>query len=247
MPEVDEQALKRAEIAARERQDFTDQQNELMGNETGRRARFLGGANARTARLEKERKDRVFRDLLDRLLDDPEYRALYEELGRELSSAEFEADDAISDLEQKLADVRNQIDALENAAARGPDGQPVFKTADGRVVAVDGQELPPEIADGIIWPANAPTAEDYFTLQQNQRDLTDLLDQWRTYRFEVLGDIRDRYDDREKPMTKDDYRNDLARIQDAVPDMSKVELVSVDVKAPEAVPLVNATLPMTLN
>lgn len=205
------------------KEDLDDLQRELSGQDGARVQRFLRDDDPRSREGRRKKAERRFRDLLERLLDDPEYRALYEQLGNELSSAEYDADSAISDLEQKLADLQIQIDALENAAARGPDGQPVFKTADGRVVSADGQALPREIADGIIWPANAPTAEDYFALKQSHRDFTDLLDQWRTYRFDVLGDIRDRYDDRDNPMSKDDLRDAIQRIEDLRPAPASLE------------------------
>lgn len=84
------------------RRDFDDQQNELAGRENGRMARFGVGISRAQKLKEKERKERAYRDALDRLLLDPEYRKLYEELGDKLGAAEFEADIEIARLQEQL-------------------------------------------------------------------------------------------------------------------------------------------------
>lgn len=198
--------------AHRQRQDFEDQQNELAGRETGRRARFGVGVSHAHEIKEKERKERAFRDALDRLLLDPEYRRLYENLGTRLSNAEREADTAIESVQRQLQQAQDDINAMEDKAARDPSRQAVFRYADGRVVNADGEELPPEIAEGIIWPDNAPSAEDYFAAKDRRDALADHLASWHTYRIDVLGDIRHRYDSDPASMDKDDLQHELDRI-----------------------------------
>lgn len=220
MTRPEDDATDRERLAARRRQDFEDQQNEIMGNETGRRTRFLGGQGPRLARVEKERKERAFRDALERLMQDREYRRLHEDLGTRLSVAESATDGRIEAVSGQLASIDRILSELEGRAARGPDRQPVFRFADGRVVDAGGRELPAEIAEGIIWPPDAPDAETYFGARTQRRNLADALDQWQTYRTDTLGGIRDRFEDRDQPMTKEEMRDALERIQSSVPNAS---------------------------
>jgi len=153
-----------SDIAAEKRaQDFVDLQHELRGEDIGRLRRFLSPDDVRApeAQRKKRARDALRRQLVELLLD-PAYRALYTAVGTRLSEAEVQADRAIVRVEAQLLDAVQAIEEMENAAARGPDGQPVFRYADGRVVTADGEELPPEIAAGIVWPPHAPSAEAYF-------------------------------------------------------------------------------------
>ncbi|GLO71329.1 hypothetical protein MACH17_28460 [Phaeobacter inhibens] len=215
-----------AQVAARQRVDFADQQHEVAGLETGRRARFLGGQTGHAAQLKKDRDERAFRDVLEMLLQDPEYRALYEELGETLGAAEQNADGVIADLEAELADLQRDLDQMLEAAPCLPNGARVFRFGDGRVMDELGQEVAPEIAEGIIWPPDAPSAEAYLANRDRQVALNDLLEQWQGYRNDTLGGIRDRYDDRDDPMDKDDLRDAIEQVQDATPRLSTVNIPS---------------------
>lgn len=203
-----------AHTAAKRQLDFDDLQREVSGQEAGRMRRFLSSGDPRAMSNEKKKaKEQAYRDLLDQLLQDPEYKALYIELSDKLGTAERDADTAIEMIQRQLQLAEQAILNMETAAAKGPDGNPVFRYADGRVVNADGEDLPPEIAEGIQWPDNAPSAEDYFTAKRQRDDLAVHLDNLHTYRNEVLGDIRHRYDDRENPMSKDDMRDALQTIE----------------------------------
>lgn len=198
--------------AEKQQRDFDDLQNEPSGADTGRIARFLPEAQRGKGSDEKKAKDRAFRDLLDKLLLDPEYRALYEELGTRLRNAEMEADNAIASMRLALAQANKKISEMEAKAGRDPNGQIVFSYADGRVVNADGEDLPPEIAEGIVWPDGAPSAEAYFAVKQRRDDIETRLGELNVYRNDVLGSIRNDYDNRENPMTKDDFEAALQRI-----------------------------------
>lgn len=206
-------SLDRAKDAdARRRLDELDYNDAISGQDSGRMGRF-GGMSRKRDEQEKKKAEKAFRDALEQLLQDPEYRALYEELGSRLASAEIEADTVIADLEATLQDLDAQIADMEARAAKGPDGNPVFKLDDGRVVDTSGEDLPPEIADGIIWPPNAPSGDDYFDIKTRRSDNADLLTRWLDYRHDTLGGIRDRYDDRENPQVIDGLRGDLDAIE----------------------------------
>lgn len=167
---------------------------------------------------EREKKARAYRDALDRLLiSDPEFRPMYEELGAKLHEAETGADNNIADLEAALLGQQAINQGMRDAAAKLPGGKAVFRYADGRVIDEDRNGAPPEIADGIIWPESAPSAEDYFTGLQREADIRTSLEDWRTYRNDTLGGIRNSYDDREIPMSKDEMRDALEEIEAARP------------------------------
>lgn len=217
-----------------ERDDYN---NAIAGRETGRMVRFGAKSKAQTE-ADQRKAERVFRDALDRLLADPEYRALYEQLGERLDDAERAADQMLAEIQAALDAIDEQIADMEARAARGPDGQVVFRTADGRVVNASGEELPPEIADGIIWPPNAPSAEDYFRTRERRSDLASQLEDWQSFRNDTLGDLRDRYDDRDNPMSKDDLRDALDAIEQSTPTISGL---SIEPAAAEEQPGVQAT------
>lgn len=160
-----------SELEKRKRRDFEDQQNELAGRETGRMARFGVGAARAQEIKERERKERAYRDALDRLLaTDPEYQELYENLGDRLGEAEVMADQTIEAIRTALA---TQQIVNQDMRDRAPkiDGKAVFRYADGSVVDEDGNEVDPIIAAEIIWPDNAPSAEDYFAGVERESDM----------------------------------------------------------------------------
>lgn len=202
-----------------ERDDYN---NAIAGRETGRMLRF--GARSRAqAEADQRQADRAFRDALDRLLADPEYWALYEHLGEQLDEAERNADQVLADIQGALDALDDHIAEMEARAAKGPDGQPVFKTVDGRVVNSLGKELPAEIADGIIWPPNAPSAEAFFGARERRDDLSSQLLEWQGYRNDTLGDLRDRYDDRGNPMTKGELEDALEALDATRPPEISIE------------------------
>ena len=212
----------------KKRLDREDYGHELAGVETGRMQRFGVGAARAIAAKEKERHERAFRDALERLLRDPEYRRLYETLGERLGAAEIEADTAIALIQEQLRQADEKIAVMESNAARDPDGRLVFRSADGRVVYADGSGVQDQIAEGIIWPENAPSAEDYFAAKKHQADLEASLEDWFVYRNDVLGGIRDRSDDPDDPF------EDKGALQDALERIEKLrpELATTTVEQP---------------
>jgi len=212
--------LEAMRAAEKRQRDFDDLQNEAAGNETGRITRFLNADDERSVegkRRKREKQEAADRRFMD-LMKDPEYAALYHDLGDKLRDAETGADQTIAAIQAQLRTIERDIEDMEARAAKGPDGAPVFRTADGRVVNADGEELPPEIAAGIVWPDNAPSAEDYFAARAEQDAVEAKLSDWQNYRNDVLGDIRHRYDDEDNPMEKDDLREALEAIEDARPE-----------------------------
>lgn len=211
----------------RRRLDLQDYGNEIAGVETGRMTRFGIGAARKLELKEKERSERVYRNALDRLLLDPEYRRLYEQLGERLTTAETDADTAIAMIEEQLHLAAHKIEVMESAAARDPEGRLVFQYADGRVVYADGSEVPAEIAAGIMWTDVAPSAEDYFAAKVRYTEWQVRLAEWQAYRNEVLGDIRDRYDDPDNPF------EDTNALEDALDDIEESRPAEFNTEAPK--------------
>lgn len=202
----------------RKRLELQDHGHELAGLETGRMTRFGVGTALAQNLKEKERTERAYRDALDRLLaTDPEYRELYEELGQKLGDAETAADQTIKAIQAAL---QAQQDANQDMRDRAPkiDGKAVFRYADGRVVDEDGNEIDASIAAGIIWPDDAPSAEDYFAGVERADALRTSLDEWRGYRNGTLGDIRNRHEDRDNPPDKDSLKEDIDVIASGAPE-----------------------------
>ncbi|MGH1417093.1 MAG: hypothetical protein ACRBB0_26655 [Pelagimonas sp.] len=237
-----------AKAADKRQLDFDDLQREITGQDGARMKRFLSSDDPRSMTAEKKRqKERAFRDLLDRLLEDPEYRALYEDLGNKLRDTETQTDTAIALVEAKLQDADQLIDDMERRAAKDPDGRPVFRYADGRVVDANDEELPPEIAAGIQWPDNAPTAEDYFIAKSRRNDLAAHLEELQSYRNDVLGNIRHRYDDRDNPMSKEDIREALEEIETSSPNFVGLNRTGENLGAPNALVVSASLIPNALN
>ncbi|MEL6646275.1 MAG: hypothetical protein AAFQ05_01000 [Pseudomonadota bacterium] len=218
------------------REDAEDLQRELAGVVGPRHQRFGVGRLQKEAVESRKRAEETTRDLAT-LLQDPAYRALYLQLGNTLSDAEQEADATIERLEAQLLQIDDDLANMEAEAAKGPDGQSVFRYADGRVVNAQGREIAPEIAAGIIWPSGAPTAEAYFTALDRRDALEDHLEEWRVYRSGTLGAIRDRYEDEADPMAEVDIQEALDQIDHARPILpAEADPPLASEAAPEVVP-----------
>lgn len=219
-----------SDIDTQRKRDFDDLQHEISGVDNGRMKRFLNAADERTpeGRRKKREQERIRQRLADLLLD-PVYARLHHQLGDKLSRVETEADSALATLQRQLAEVDQALADMEDRAARDPNGKPVFRYADGRVVYEDGSEVPDEIAEGIVWPPNAPSAEDYFALQTQRAQIEERLMEWDSYRNEVLGPIRDRYEDEDSPFQSP------GALRDALDDIERHRppSVSIETSVPE--------------
>jgi len=211
-----------SDVEAKRQRDFDDLQHELRGEENGRMRRFLGPEDARTPEGRRKKREQD-RRTLERLMQDPEYARLYGMLGDRLGDAEAQADAALVSIQQMLDQLRDDISAMEAAAARTPDGRNVLQFEDGRVVYSDGSEVPPAIAEDIIWPESAPSAEDYFAARRDEQAFLKALQGWTEYRYETLGRLRDRFDDEANPMSKDELEAALREIEAARPSLTAIE------------------------
>jgi hypothetical protein len=137
------------------------------------------------------------------LATDPEYRAAYEATLDTLTEAEAEADQKIADLEAKLQNQNEQLDALTRSAAVLPDGTKVFRAVDGTVWSEDGQDVS-NLATHIEWKGNEPSLEDYLRQREKAAELQTQLDAWRHYQVDVLGGARERLSNPDAPPRKEE-------------------------------------------
>lgn len=229
-----------------ERRDFEDQQNELAGRETGRRARFGVGTTQTQATKEREKKERAYRDALELLLlNDPEYRALHKALGDELSNAETHADTRIATLQTSLSAQLRKIQSMRDKAPK-IDGKAVFPTSDGRVVDEDGIEIMGVDVADINWPEGSVSAEAYEVALDHESALQSELSDWTNYRNDTLGEIRNRHEDGENPTSKEQMEQDLQTIQSTTERLTASSVIEAIVPDVSAQPVADVTLPMSL-
>lgn len=198
-------ALQGAKVRA---EDFQRHQDAVAGRETG-----YGNKHHRTDRnadagLKRRSKTATALDAL--LASDPEYAARFREFGDFLGKAENATQAALDRAE-------SEFDNLMDRAVRLPDGRAVFRNDNGQVITEDGKVVDPETSDGIAWPDNAPSYEDY---QRQRKELEDL----RRYQADVLGVARERYDDEDNPMSSEEFEEWEKRIQQEAP--TSIELKS---------------------
>lgn len=232
------------DIDVKRQRDFDDLQHEIRGDDNGRMQRFLHPEDDRTPEGKRKKREEV-RRAFERLMRDPDYARLYGVLGDRLGNAEAHADATLDEIQRRLDQVERESLQLEDRAARAPNGRLVFQFADGRVVYADGSDVAPEIAEGIIWPEDAPLAETYFAVKAQEHALKERAEDWTAYRYGVLGRIRDRYDDQADPMSKEDLKEALAEIERLRPELATKDVprAFADPQAPAA----TMAMPTTLN
>ncbi|WP_299867658.1 hypothetical protein [uncultured Roseobacter sp.] len=222
------------EIAATQRREFDDLQNEIAGRETGRRARFLrDGPGSETAK--KKERDAQHRELtrLAQLLNDPIYRAKYDSVLQLLSDAEQATEAAIDHLETQIDAAQSEINGMMNNAARLPDGTRVFRDADGVVRREDGSAVEDHLAETILWTGNEPSFEDVLDAKGRLDDLQAALDAANGYQNNVLGPARDRITDPDNPPSLDDLDDIENDIQSKMPKVVQEHLPQAETAAPD--------------
>lgn len=194
--------LERKADAARQAQDRDDFNNEHAGRDTGRMARFLPGDAAVQRQVEAKRRRREqFLNELQRLLADPVYAERYRTFGVLLDDAGAWAAERKTALQSALADAHANAGTLLDGAARLPDGRRVFRHADGSVIDENLNAVTDIDAAAVIWPEDAPSAEEYIAARQREAELQAALDGHEAWEVDVLGRARDRYEDPDNPIT----------------------------------------------
>ena len=190
-------------------QNLDDLNNELRGTDVGRMSRFLSPEARDIIKGDRKGKnnlrDVVHQTMLDILLQDDEYRQLYDDAMDRLRDLEDATQRALDEALIEQAKSQEQLrETLDRAAML--DGQRVFKDARGRVWTEHDQRVKQSDADRIEWQGNEPSREDY----QADRDSADAtqrrVDDIRAYQTDTLGGARERLTDKDNPLTKDELK-----------------------------------------
>ena len=210
--------IETAAAEKRRMQDFDDLQNELSGNEVGRVSRFLS-PEARAALIAKRNGSSTSAlsalDVL--LLNDPVYAQAYSDTMGALENAEQATaralDKAITNVEKSEAAL---ADTLERAA-RLPNGTQVFRNGQSQVWTEDDIRVDDDQADAIEWRGNEPSREAYLEQRNESQNAKAAVTEILTYQTDVLGRIRDKMSDADKPATTDDMEKFQAEIRENQP------------------------------
>ncbi len=183
--------------------DFKDQQDELAGRENGRMKRFLS-PEARPEVQEEKRREAAYRSMLDYLLlNDPEYRALYEKVRDRLAEIDHAVAEALQEVNERIARMEEEAHTL--------NGKKVFFSRDGkRAYTEDGEEVSAADVGRITRNDDASTWEDYGAAKKEREGIT-------RYQDDVLNPTRDRLEDKENPPSKDDLEGMLEDMEKQAP------------------------------
>ena len=141
----------------RRRQDFDDLQNEFAGRDTGRMQRFLSRDAFDQMDRRKAKEREVVRNLLQILLEDPVYRDRYERVRGALDKVAAATEKAVARLKEQFIVAEHELAAIQDRAARLPDGSRVYRDADGVVRREDGSIVDLALVATIRSPVMEPS------------------------------------------------------------------------------------------
>lgn len=208
----------------RRQRDHDDLQNEIAGRETGRARRFLPD-DARTAEGARKRRERLAAETqLVLMLRDPVYRERYEAVSAALSTATQSADAVLARLEEQILAAEIALDAIQEKAARLPDGTRVYRDAHGVVRREDGSAVDDTLVATIIWTGNEPSFEAFTAARDHLAGLEASRDEVTDYQNNVLGPAHDRITDEHNPPSLDELDDILNDVEKRMPDAVSREL-----------------------
>lgn len=218
-----------------------DYNHELSGVDVGRQQRFFNKENTVTQE-EKRRKasDRIQQlTALQALLNsDPEYAKLYNDVTKLLSEAEIKADNVLEICREKLehAERMNQ-ENLDNAT-RLSGGRRVFQGEDGAAYDENDQLIDPDIAEGIVWKKFSPSRDKFKTDKEFLNESQSAYDKAYHERYSILGEIRDKIENEDNPLQKDE----LNKIRDYLVDKPYIGSENqIDANVVESIPETEST------
>ncbi len=224
------------------KQDFDDLQNETADRDVGRHSRFLNEGE-RTAEIKRKKRDeeRAFRTQLERLMQDPVYRAKYVDVMDGLRKAEQTTDAALERIAQTIRALEQDIQDMEDRAARLPDGTLVFRDANGVVRRADGSAVEDHLVETILWTGSEPGFEDYVDARNRLNDIKDSQSEVERYRDDTLGSARDRLTDPDNPPSLDELDGIQDGFMAAMPD--EVRNALPNEASPPQADLTNVSIP----
>lgn len=208
------------ERAVKERQRdqaLVDLDHETAGVDVGRIARHLGSENnPRNIKSKQERADKQFRTMLDLLLLDAEYRALYEDALKRLGDLENATQRAIEKAEQEITQAQQDLqDILDRAPTL--DGVRVFKDEDGNVWTEHGARVKDQDAERIEWRGDEPSHEEFLAGNSNLEQKILAHKELLEYQTDVLGAAREKLTDENNPLKKDELSGFIQDLENGAP------------------------------
>lgn len=148
--------------------------------------------------------DEIIRSLAE-LMRDPAYVQRREEFRGFLDRTREWVADSVAAARDVLGTIEDTLSDMLDNAPRLPGGGPrVFRFADGRVIDEHGNMIDPAEVEGVIWPENARSAEDYVAALRQREAWTTHLERLERFRVDGLGRAQDRFEDQRNGMTSDE-------------------------------------------
>ncbi|MEO1018069.1 MAG: hypothetical protein AAFY56_10290 [Pseudomonadota bacterium] len=196
-----EDALERRQI------ESDDLNREIAGTQHSRHLRFL---NAYDDEIDPRgrRRDRAGTSdghitMLQMMLADPAYLALFEATSEKLRDAETTTSEALDHAQAGMSEAQTAFDDLKENANQLSDGTRVYRDADGNVKREDGSlVIGPEL-DEIVWKENGPKYEEFLAKQQALQDARNRYEELLQIQV-LLGGYRDQLEDPDNPLTADE-------------------------------------------
>ncbi|MEM0989029.1 MAG: hypothetical protein AAGK00_09105 [Pseudomonadota bacterium] len=205
--------------------------NSMAGRVTGQNPIFFVGDASQTSETEQKRKksvEEIIRTLAELMLD-PAYVKRREEFSGFLDRTREWVTDSMAVARDVLGTIENTLSDMLDAAPRLPGGGPrIFRFADGRVIDEHGNTIDPSEVEGVIWPEDAPSAEEYLDTL-NQRDAwTAQLERLERFEVDGLGRAQDRFNDQRNGMLpgemdtfEESLQEERQHLEQASPDFQK--------------------------
>jgi hypothetical protein len=204
----DEHTIHESRSAAERRaRDFDDLQNEMAGNVTGRVSRFLPPEAAGASAADKRRTERA--EALTRLqlmvMANPEYAALYRDTMNGLRETQNDLDRLRERALRLLGEEDDAIAAIDARAARDSKGQPVFRDRNGEVRYADGERVPDEESDTILWRGDEPGFEERCDHAERRERIAEVVADIDAGQAEI-GEMQERLEDSDNPPSAEELQ-----------------------------------------
>lgn len=208
MENYDDRDSERVErVAARQQQDFDDQQREVAGLDVGRIGRFLPD-DLRNPDAAEKRKAEHQQQILTRLqmmMRDPEYAALHDKAVRTLRQVTTELDQIKEEARQLWEADTIAIAQIDARAARDSQGRAVFKDQEGEARYADGASVPADEAAAIVWRGDEPRLEERQFHAERRARVEEIMADSDGAQAEI-GDMQVRLDDDDNPLSADEIK-----------------------------------------
>lgn len=226
MKDVEFEKIEDASRLKKEELDKVDYNHAIADLNVGRQERHLPSNLSARARIKKEQEERqITLSLLDEMLKDPEYAALYHETKSLIDNAMVIAEEELENANIKLEALTKRRDELLDNSNRLADGTVVFKNKDGDVVTKDNEVITDQVLlDGIVWKDGATTYEEYADNDNEIGKTLESIDAITTYQVEVLGEAKEKIENEDEPPTEEEIKDIKKDVVEQAPDSIKKRL-----------------------